>query len=1100
MPGVIMMENGVPNGLPTNHNRDMNGAPNGSNGVLGGMKETMDVSMMVDRNQSSWRMNDLPDEIQHITQGYVPLGLLLSRLAQKTHNQLQGKILELAKMPVPMPALNGNSAHSGGLLDDTSVENLAKKASLLKFIQDTHAKWTKALVISAWSRKAPTVSKLIDLMHHTNMQRMKYDESLDYLINVKRDLTFARIPNPDMQTALQILSTGDAPWMPDFNYIEPPPISVEEQMEWIEELNTLLTIRLNVEDHDKIPYHFGDYNIDSGRVTFKVKGEFEVDLTIADEDFEKQYWFIDFRFLFTPAPAELTDDLRFELEVRVNDALAKDGLQGCYNFLHEFVLTHKITEFVRQAMKLEQGAWVDTLKVERLQRAMSIQYWANRVSPEAPKSWVILGVHSGKKAGMAQEPKASSYLTLRWFKDNREVKDVAISVEDVNVSTEELLKRVIARHVEDILSTIHRRLRSTGRFQRRDAALGLSISREEPVESELTMQMGHKGFVTVRISPTTGFFSITPHTTKLVIQAEYRLSMSASDPAEEGLQTLEKLRSTRTQEEMNRHGKSMGWAACKGPVKMDDVKALLHIREAVFPLWFQRNGWPPQWHLLLTLSLSGDRWWLLEVSNHATGPRISTHTQLPLTAGLPALTDQFFSNLTIFTAAVISHVIDLKAVNQRRIHHTSSNMHNRSIPPNMKLPAMVMRLSDLLKSRHSSRSRRVASWANDFVQITFRGIQRPGPLMQRPKPAISGSQNQHHGGPSNSEQPRLVTVVDARFKIADRAKFSLLRGNVERDVAYNARLGVFALRLKSDVGNTILDTLVLRLQAIERLVDCVNAIQRSNADIKCETITLNQVVFTYSDALGRSAGSTAEANIRRWKASLDLRRDRIKMSLEKGNPHLRTLDGFNQLLNSDLGFTNVPQYLAYTLPALKTLDAIEDGWKELMMNNQGIVEIFPDHLDWFNIRYTLPTLNRNQPRRVSLQLSIRKRQDEPWWYLKRHEVGPVEAPDDEFKTILSNSWENTTERVWKSFVNSASCEADDRVCALLKATDAAIRELAFKTSPPAMRQTPVQQPQSQVQAQAQVRNQAKMPAYRSRPQQIHMQQQQQPGNVVVLDD
>ncbi len=115
----------------------------------------------------------------------------------------------------------------------------------------------------------------------------------------------------------------------------------------------MLSVRLTLDEYDKIPFQFRDYSISSGRVTFKVEGEFEVDLTIADEDFEKQFWFIDFRFLFQPAPAELSDRVRQFIEKKVNDALATDGLAGCYRFLHEFVLTHKISEFYRQALDLE---------------------------------------------------------------------------------------------------------------------------------------------------------------------------------------------------------------------------------------------------------------------------------------------------------------------------------------------------------------------------------------------------------------------------------------------------------------------------------------------------------------------------------------------------------------------------------------------------------------------------------------------------------------------------------------------------------------------------------------------------------------------------
>lgn len=235
------MESSGHNGTRTDHDRDsvMNGVTGASNNLdgektAGPVKDKQgaaaasdiahanvtndeDASRLVESSlQNRNRMNDLPDEIIHITHGFVPLSILLTRLAQTTHNALQDKVAELAKMPVPVSAVNGNSSsYSSSGPDDTSVENLRKKGNLTNFAQDMHGKWLKALVIAEWSRKSELVSKLIDLKFHIDQQRMLYDGALDNIVNVKRDLTFARMPSPDLKTALQVLSTGTAPWMPD---------------------------------------------------------------------------------------------------------------------------------------------------------------------------------------------------------------------------------------------------------------------------------------------------------------------------------------------------------------------------------------------------------------------------------------------------------------------------------------------------------------------------------------------------------------------------------------------------------------------------------------------------------------------------------------------------------------------------------------------------------------------------------------------------------------------------------------------------------------------------------------------------------------------
>lgn len=230
MPAVVTMDNGGQGGARSDHDRDSK-----ANGVNGVGKEVLakdaDAAISGDKGkivatplavespneQRPPKMNDLPDEIVHITEGFVPLSLLLTRLAQSTHNALQEKIVELAKMPVPGATMNGNAVHPAA--DDTSNENMKKKAALLNFAQDQHGKWVKALVIAEWSRKSEMVSKLIDLKSHIDQKRILYDIALDQVVNLKRDLTFARIPSPDLKTALQVLSTGSAPWMPDVSTV-----------------------------------------------------------------------------------------------------------------------------------------------------------------------------------------------------------------------------------------------------------------------------------------------------------------------------------------------------------------------------------------------------------------------------------------------------------------------------------------------------------------------------------------------------------------------------------------------------------------------------------------------------------------------------------------------------------------------------------------------------------------------------------------------------------------------------------------------------------------------------------------------------------------
>ncbi len=244
MPGVIM-DQGSRNGSHTNHDREQR--PNGINGATHASEKTQDKGKGRAEPQQNMtpvsptalnglngnvtddsrhengeklsrdmqeQISQLPPEIVHITEGYMPLGMLLSRLAQKTHADLINTVTDLAQMPVPTSTVNGNASHVS-VTDDNSVENVNKKLRLLNFATPAHEAWTKALVITGWSRRADDVRKIIDLRIHLDQQKMLYTDTIEAMANNKKALLNFRLPNPDFKTALEVITTGKSSWMPD---------------------------------------------------------------------------------------------------------------------------------------------------------------------------------------------------------------------------------------------------------------------------------------------------------------------------------------------------------------------------------------------------------------------------------------------------------------------------------------------------------------------------------------------------------------------------------------------------------------------------------------------------------------------------------------------------------------------------------------------------------------------------------------------------------------------------------------------------------------------------------------------------------------------
>ncbi|KJZ79136.1 hypothetical protein HIM_01287 [Hirsutella minnesotensis 3608] len=1105
MPGVIEMEPAGQNGSRTDHDRKH--SANGVNGMdsAGGhtTAPSKDKAMVTSNNNCSVngsaasdrqgqptanvadsstvgppRMNNLPDEIVHITQGFIPLSLLLSRLAQVSHNALQDKIVELAKMPLPAAAVNGNAAlTSGGGTDDSSTENLRKKGNLATFAQDWHGKWLKALVITEWSRKSEMVSKLIDLKFHIDQQRILFDAALDNVINIKRDLTYARMPSPDLKTALQVLSTGKAPWMPDLYYIDPDPLTPSEQLKWMNDLNTLLSLRLNLEEFDKIPYRFRNYEIDSGRVTFKVEGEFEVDLTIADEDFEKQFWFIDFRYSFKPSASSLSPSLRAYLEGCVNEALCKDGLAGCYQFLHEFVLTCKINEIKRQALQLSRSSWSGTLSVEPLNRALAIQYWTSRTAPTGPKSWILLGVNSGRKPNGETDPKISSSIVAKWYRDGKEVTGAEIEIDLENISAQALLTNVVGQHINYILTSIHDKLKSAPRYKNREASMILRLSGSDPAASTLSIQVGFNDSASLALEPRTGVFAVKPHS-KFSIQYENQLNTDKS-AAEDGANCLENVRGAIMEDGLHRRGSCMGWRVRKSPISLEETRSVTKLREWTRTIWLQKDGWGPSWFVCVFLGLAGDEWRLIELatpskepaSHHNDEPYRNRNepqrttkfkTKLPLHKGYPDQSQAFWDNLVVFTTGTMTQSIDARELHRQKIKSRLSNTIDPSVPQQVRLPSIEISLSALfptMVSSEASAARRAAStrdgnlnldnvklfslmqkytgmeltpkqaWADDLVHLKFKGIQ---PLRETLDDAAG----------DDLAVSGLLCVSDAIIKVRRPSTFATLKCVVDRDVSYNSKRGEFSLRIRRAVGKPILDLLKSRIQAIDRFVNFFEAVTNARGAVVAESVTLKRVTFSYGTKAGQKGDADAPKPLR---ISLDLSKDDIEVEIEEGNPHLRVLDLMRRLVNSDGGIGALMAWLPASLPALEAVDEMETRWDELQAEKRGRLEFSMKTIAWLKIGYTVGGTGAGggDPKRVAFDLRMKPRRGEAWWHIWRSDAQDASkddesAPQDEFAQALRAVWNGKGDG-WLGLATGAASRPCGGVHGMLLAVDEAVR-------------------------------------------------------------
>lgn len=346
--------------------------------------------------------------------------------------------------------------------------------------------------------------------------------------------------------------------------------------------------------------------------------------------------------------------------------------------------------------------------------------------------------------------------------------------------------------------------------------------------------------------------------------------------------------------------------------------------------------------------------------------------------------------------------------------------------PGIKLPVLSVRLSAILKGGTPNRR----AWAKDCVTISFKGVYN---FWDRQGPSP---------GPGQKAAPTTQLIAEARLTVADKSRFSLLKGSVGHDVQFNPRTGQFVMRLRADVGSSVVTLLTSRLEALQRLVYLVEAIRQGGKGVILQDVSLRQISFAYENGapVSNPNAPMGLATSRRWKANLDLTANgQMGITLERGNPHLRVKDVLAKVVRQQL--EQLPTWLLLTLPMFRSLDKIEDDWERYFVNQQGTVEFFPRDMQWMVIRYTLPNPPQQPRRRLNLDIRLRPRRGKLQWHVARMEQDPnAKNPNDEFNKILKQDVWSKNGLGWKGLMTGAAADPNVGVEPLLLQIDATIRK------------------------------------------------------------
>lgn len=213
--------NGDPTAMREAHQVDNLGKsdnPQQVNGFKGddGKGQGSNTAIVLKHGQSGVMPNGVQGQwappLMHITQGFFPFSQLVNRAVQQCYNDLCDVITELADSTQQQQ----QSSSPNGKPDPAAIQ---KRIRILEFAQTKRTEFIKLLVLSQWSRQAVDVSKLIDLQNFIRTRHFAYQTAVQRVADMKRDLVRAQVANPDLQTALEVLTKGRVSNMPEVSII-----------------------------------------------------------------------------------------------------------------------------------------------------------------------------------------------------------------------------------------------------------------------------------------------------------------------------------------------------------------------------------------------------------------------------------------------------------------------------------------------------------------------------------------------------------------------------------------------------------------------------------------------------------------------------------------------------------------------------------------------------------------------------------------------------------------------------------------------------------------------------------------------------------------
>ncbi|OLY81807.1 Mediator of RNA polymerase II transcription subunit 14 [Smittium mucronatum] len=249
---------------------------------------------------------DRIDELPEVSVGNIPLSHIIDRA--NTH-----AYTELLNLVETLP----------------SKINEEKKKLALDYTFKMRQAFVKLIAITRWAKNSEEIYKAQRIVAYLQSQNEYFTKAVDGIFGSSLLLSQSRIRNYDVPGAINVFTTGSHDFLPqDYlkRFVVPPPLSLSEKLSAIGNIED--EIRYRLATGEPLPDSMKIYKIEGGRITFTVKSEYEISLTILQ--FSRRVpWHVVSLKVLVGSSSLLSRDLKFE----VSDTQKQKLLNLCQNIL-----------------------------------------------------------------------------------------------------------------------------------------------------------------------------------------------------------------------------------------------------------------------------------------------------------------------------------------------------------------------------------------------------------------------------------------------------------------------------------------------------------------------------------------------------------------------------------------------------------------------------------------------------------------------------------------------------------------------------------------------------------------------------------------------